>query len=304
MMPLDVAREYFLTPLRYVIARELKNKSWSQRDIASALGVTQAAVSKLLSSRKEMKLEILGIKDLEAELLSKRLLEYIEKGGHTAAATLTFRYWLLTAASGGACELHRLEGWRVQGCFACTKAVYPRLSVRKGLSLADLERAVILAESSSHLAFIAPEVQINIARAAKDASTPADVAAVPGRLARVGSRLVAKGRPAFGVSKHLSQVLLESGYSACIDVKFDPKVRESLKFLGIEWVEFSSNDYGGLNPAAKAVSELRRSGKMLNVAVDLGGHGIEPITYIFGSSAVEVVLCAERIARLAATLTL
>ena len=178
------------------------------------------------------------------------------------------------------------------------RARHPKLAPAKAAALADLERAVLLAELSPNLAALAPEVLVNVARAAPGAVSLRDVAAVPGRLARVGGRLVARRRPRYGASRHLAEVLLASGYAACINVRYDEEVERALGVLGLEKFVFSSEEYREPNPAAAAVREAREQGKLPRVAVDIGGRGVEPVTYIFGGSAVEVVLAAEQIARL------
>jgi predicted fused transcriptional regulator/phosphomethylpyrimidine kinase len=239
-----------------------------------------------------------GIDDVEAELLVAAAVDLIEKGELELASALLHRYWLLVSASGGACDAHRRMGWALLECAACARALHPKLAPAKAVALADLERAVLLAELSPNLAALAPEVLVNVARAAPGAVSLRDVAAVPGRLARVGGRLVARRRPRFGASRHLAEVLLTSGYAACINVKYDKDVERALEELGFEKFAFSSEGYRGPNPAAAAVREARERGELPRVAVDLGGRGVEPVTYIFGGSAVEVVLAAERVARL------
>lgn len=303
MIPVDELKEYFLSPLRSRLAAELRARGWGQKAISSVLGVSQAAVSKLLSEERGVKLAELGIDELEAELLVERLLELIASRKVETASALAHRYWLLVAASGGACELHKCNNWPLASCSACALALYPRLSTHRAKALADLERAVILAESSTHLAAVAPEVLVNIARTAPGASSVRDVAAVPGRLAKVGGRLIARRKPAFGASRHLAEVLLASGYAACIDIKFDDRVGEALEKLRLEYARFSSENYRSTNPAAAAVREMRERGRVPLVIVDVGGRGIEPVTYIFGSSAVNAVIFAEKVARAAATLT-
>lgn len=49
------------------------------------------------------------------------------------------------------------------------------------------------------------------------------------------------------------------------------------------------------------MKDLREKGVLARVVVDRGGHGIEPVTYIFGERAKDIVLIAERVARLYAT---
>jgi len=298
MVPLEIAREYFLSPLRSELAVELRRRGWDQRGIARALGVTQAAVSKLLRGARRGKLRGIGIDDLEVELLVTAAAGLIERGELELASALVHRYWLLVSASGGACGKHREMGWALQGCAACARALYPKLAPARARALADLERAVVLAELSPNLAALVPEVFVNVARAAPGATSLRDVAAVPGRLARVGERLVARRRPRYGASRHLAEVLLASGHAACINVKYDSAVEKALGALGFEKLVFSSEDYPEPNPAAAAVREARERGVLPKVAVDVGGRGVEPVTYVFGGSAVEVVLAAERIARL------
>ncbi|MEM1509121.1 MAG: thiamine-phosphate synthase family protein [Thermofilaceae archaeon] len=299
MLPLDVGRELYVMPLRATIAKELNSRGWSQREIARAIGVTQVAVSKLLKGRQVIeKMRLLGIEELEIKLLLNSLLEQLEMGRVEKAAALASRYWLLVTASGSACRAHMSFGWKVTPCTACMRSVYPRIAPAKAEALADIERAIFLAESSRLLAKVMPEVLSNVARAIKGASTTSEVVAIPGRLAKVESRVKARS-PAFGASRHLAEVLLSSGYASCINIKYDKTVRKALEALGLGFLEFSSEDFPGPNPAAAVLSKIKEEGSVPRVVVDRGGLGIEPVTYIFGATAVEVVLLAEKIAQAA-----
>lgn len=301
MLPLDIGRELYMAPLRAAIAKELSGRGWSQREVAKAIGVTQVAVSKLLKGKHSIeRMKLLGIEELEVELLLSSLLEQLEIGRVEKAAALASRYWLLVTASGGACRAHARFGWRLAPCTACMRSVYPRLAPAKAEALADIERAVFLAESSRLLAKVMPEVLSNIARAAKGASTTSEIAAIPGRLAKVESRVKARS-PMFGASRHLAEVLLSSGYTSCINIKYDKAIRKSLEALGLGLLEFSSEDFPGPNPVATVLSKVKEEGSVPRVVVDCGGIGIEPVTYIFGTTAVEVVLIVEKIARTAFT---
>ncbi|MEM2299220.1 MAG: hypothetical protein QXW23_06835, partial [Thermofilaceae archaeon] len=97
MIPADELKEYYLSPLRAMLAKELRGKGWGQRAISRVLGVSQAAVSKLLSEERGLKLAELGIDELEAELLVGRLLELLASGRVVEASALAHRYWLLVA---------------------------------------------------------------------------------------------------------------------------------------------------------------------------------------------------------------
>jgi len=295
----DLGRQWYARPLRSRIALALRSMGWSQKKIAEVLGVSQAAVSKLLQDATSiMRLKHLGIHELEAELLVSYILELIEKNELGRAVEVANRYWLLVAASGDLCSVHINSGWSHRYCTACMRSVYPSLSPERAMALADVERAVMLLEASRNAVLLIPEVLSNVVRAVSGAVGPQDVVAVPGRLAKIGGKVRARDSPAFGASKHLAEVVLASGYNACINIKFDELVAKALKSLHVKYVEFSSEHYGGVNPAAEAVSELRERGALARVVVDRGGLGIEPVTYIFGERAKEVVLVVEKIARL------
>ncbi len=86
-----------------------------------------------------------------------------------------------------------------------------------------LNQAVQLIEGCAEFVLLVPEVRTNIVFALPDASTPADVAAVDGRITVVNSRPKAAGPVRFGASDHLARFVLELR-------RFDPGVRSAVNF--------------------------------------------------------------------------
>ncbi len=97
-----------------------------------------------------------------------------------------------------------------------------------------LNQAVQLIEDCAEVAPLVPEVRTNIVFALSDASTPAEVAAVDGRITVVNSRPKAAGPVRFGASDHLARFVLALR-------RFDPGVRSAVNF---RWNERIRNVVG------------------------------------------------------------
>jgi predicted fused transcriptional regulator/phosphomethylpyrimidine kinase len=136
---------------------------------------------------------------------------------------------------------------------------------------------------------VLPKVGMNIAACLDSATTTDDVAAVPGKITEVGGELRTHGKPTFGSSKHLAQMLLEvrksdSAKSAIINIRppgdFEGTdidiVQEACHQLN--W-ELADADRGGLED----------SSSVIDVVLDIGDFGWEPSLYVLGTSPLDVV---------------
>lgn len=301
----SVEASVFVPYFRRLIIRELRGMKLSQVEIARALGVTQAAVSKVLKQGRRFNgplppPEGLEVPLRELQLVARRVAQLICKGELNEAGILANRYWLLIAASGDACRAHEKLGWRRSECYVCMKIVFPELDVGRGLVMADLERALLVLSSSEHFPNLIPQVLTNIAVAIPGAKTLYDVAAVPGRISRSQSGELLYRRPMFGASKHLGGILLSINgkYRAVMNIKYDRLVREAMQALGIVFREYSSLEYPSSNPAALAARQLLDECPACNALVDVGGEHVEPVVYLFGNRAVEVADLAVSIAEI------
>lgn len=294
MFPQSVAINSFIPIFRRLIVKELKRKGVSQTEIARMLGITQAAVSKILKdshNENSISLRGLDISIVEIKLMSSKVAELLYEKNINEAGILANRYWWLIAASGDACRAHERYGWRKSECYICTKIVYPDLDVSRGLTLADLERGLLVLSASKTFYLLIPEVMSNLAVAIPGAKNIYDIAAVPGRISKTKDGRIIYRRPEFGASRHLASILLSvrDKYRAVMNIRFDNYIRKILEDLGVRYEVFSSNDFPTRNPAATAAYNLIEECPGCKVLVDIGGRGVEPVTYIFGDRAVEVV---------------
>ena len=301
MFPQSVAVNSFIPVFRRLIVHELKKKGIPQTEIARMLGITQAAVSKILkSSYSDNNIELRGldISPTEIKLIAGKVAELLYEKNINEAGILANRYWWLIAASGDACRAHERYGWRKSECYICTKIVYPTLDISRGLTLADLERALLVLSASKTFYRLIPEVMSNIAAALPGAKSIFDVAAVPGRISKTKSGEIIYRRPEFGASTHLAGILLsvKHRFRAVMNIKYDGYVKRILEDLGVRYETFSSNDFSTRNPAAAAAYHFVEECPGCRVLIDLGGRGVEPVTYVFGDRAIEI---AEFVAELA-----
>lgn len=179
--------------------------------------------------------------------------------------------------------------------------------------LENLRKAVELVEENSEYIYpLIPEVGMNIAMALPKPYTRTlnDVAAIPGRIVKIGNKVKAVAPPDFGVSKHMAKAILtvmqfDDRIRAAANLKYSEEFVEIAKKLGfsvsfydrtqeppeIKTVEGASIPWG-IEQAIKAVG-----GKVPDIIYHRGDWGKEPMINIFGETAVDVVNKLLTIAR-------
>jgi len=298
----------FLPAIRGLVAHELNKNGVSQAKVAAALSMTQASVSQYLSNLPERytkRLENLGVEVPVVERYVKLLSEEVMKSPIDAVITL-YAFWRSLMVRGNIRHSH-IAGLTIStGCEICERLFEtPMIEVGRGLVLAQLVEAIRRIEASANVVAIMPNVGMNLVLADAEAKHESDVAGVPGRIVRVRGRAKATLRPEFGVSRHMAQMLLttrkfNSSYRAAINIKYDHKMNGILKKMKIQVLRTADKDkllhrQGDIVVAAlySVLEKLRRTPP---VVVDTGGPGLEPMTYVFGSTAHEVVDRALEIA--------
>jgi len=292
-----------LPAIRGLVALELRKSGLSQSRIATLLGITQAAVSLYLSKDPDYykkKLQSIGIPLDEADklmkLVSNDMLESVGKANETFCA-----FWKGMLSRGLLCGYHKSLYPSLGECDVCLKAPeHP--SVEHMEILRDMEHALSMLEESSYFVKLIPEVAVNIAVSLKDAKSEMDVAAVPGRIVALRDRPKSMSRPEFGASKHMAKVLLrvrsvKNEVRAVMNMKYDEGVEAAVKKLGMNLAYTEKGDASGEEAVIEAIAAAFRKYNDLDVVFDKGGVGLEPMTYIFGKSATDVVRKALRIAR-------
>ena len=265
----------WLTRLHMQLARELRGQGWSQMNIAAMLGTTQSTISRqyqkpiaqLSGSADELTVDgwakeiaggLLSVGQSEELLRQRFIVEFQFTGNQVLRFDKTLTGLDLEVDQNEHALIRRLE-W----------------------AIGRLDSRLIMP--------VLPKVGMNIAACLNSARTADDVAAVPGKITEVVGELRTHGKPTFGSSKHLAQMLLEvrksdSTKSAIINIRppgdFDGTdidvVQEACNQLN--W-ELADADRSGLED----------SSSVIDVVLDIGDFGWEPSLYVLGTSPLDVV---------------
>ena len=289
----EIVVDEFLPTFRSMLAEDLRDRGFTQSEVAEALGISQSAVSKYAHGDMSQNEEIL--EDERVRDLVDRIGEGFEPGDMTPVQALVEAEVLVRQLEEGdlLAALHEkaMPGLsEFEGSLsvhdpdsALRRAEQVRSSVRRGLRILT---------NTPGFAGLIPNVGSNLVECLPDATTIEDVAGVPGRIFGVKGQATVPGDPEFGVSEHVASVLLSAraadvDYRATLNVRYDPDVVAALSEAGYETVEFDSEARG--DPIADAVAGRTFEGDDGEprpfVLYQTGGYGIEPITYVVAPDA-------------------
>lgn len=312
--PCEIVVKRLLPILRALVARELMSVyGWTQSETADKLGVTQPAVSSYLSLLES---EDTGQGDLEdLALLAKKISKGLASGEMSLSDTVmeVCRLCIRLKSGGFICTLHkdRVKDLREDSCEVCldlfgsgTEEVEER---HKAIN--ELKRAAELFEAYEGFTSVMPQVRVNIVMATQNAKSVSEVAGIPGRIVEVRGRAKAFMDPEFGASSHLAKILLmaicsDQSLRAAVNIRYNEPVRLAIEKLKLTVGCFDRESIpmemrGDESALAVGLSQIAdRAGGMPRVIIDLGGYGIEPISYLFGESAVELAKLVIQIAEL------
>lgn len=165
--------------------------------------------------------------------------------------------------------------------------------------ITDLKKAVekIKAEKCGN---IIPEVQSNFGYALPYAWTEDDVAAIPGRIVKIGEDVYTIRDPAFGASRHIAGMILtamkyNSDFRCAMNIRFSEDIINICLELGYVIDHFDRADEPE-DIKAKEGSSLKwgtnsvfsRQDTIPDIIFDLGDVGKEPMIRIFGKHPDEV----------------
>ncbi len=244
-----------LPEVRRRAALILKDRGMGQNEIAEALQVTQAMVSKYL----KMEPRVMG-GPVESYIfeMARELADGISAGKSRAELTEAFcRSCFRMRESGRFCSVHKVEDCRV-----CMNIRGTEEAGERSEAIRDVENAIRMLENMN-LALI-PEVRVNIARAIEGARGPNEIVAIPGRMVEIRGKLVALTHPEFGASRHLAGKLLEvmqerKDVRAVVNILYSDEIGTAIELAGLKE----------------------------DAIIDEGGFGREPCAYILGRSATE-----------------
>lgn len=174
--------------------------------------------------------------------------------------------------------------------------------------LDDLWQAIQALEESTAFYVLIPESQSNIAMSLREPESPHDVAAVPGRIIKVGKRVKASATPAFGASRHVASAILvamqyDPAIRAAMNIMYAPAIVRIAQGLGLTVSYYErakepddvKSEEGATIPwgTEQAIKRIQR---IPDILYHTGDYGKEPMAVILGRSASEVALSALRIA--------
>ncbi len=298
MSPLELVARHLLPYLRGLVALELAGRGFGQSRIARLLGLTQPMVAKYMSLGREKLVEKLrqaGIDVEEAQSVARVLAEALARGRVQDYVRIMTSYAIQVLKRGQLCSLHRsvLQGLPAD-CRLCeTLLPSPRDHVVEEVELAY---RLLLEHPLAHL--LVPEVGSNIVAAPAGAKTVADIVGFTGRIVRVGDRVEAVGEPSYGGSRHTATVLLAAmakwpWVRAAFVARMFEECENALEKLGLRYA------YSGPHKSPRHVldgirARLKRLENPIDVLLDKGGPGVEPVAYFFATTAVEAVAKAIR----------
>ncbi len=285
--PCEIVVRFLLPKLRAKVAEILiEEKGLSKKEVASLLGVSQASISKykrILSEKSPIDSEMI-------EKYARDLAEMIVRGEDKERILLKVcSLCFLLRRGGSLCKYHR-EKEGIPECNICSEYFWIKEEYSEEEEiLMKLNSALSEILKRPEFSRLIPEVRANIVMAKKDAKSSKDVAGIPGRITVVSGKPHAVHPPEFGASKHTSKILLEamrfSDYRAAMCIKFDSQIMEAIKRAKLKYGKVSREKMS----IEDFLNSFKRWGKIPEVVIDPGGPGIEPVAYVFGKDAEDVL---------------
>jgi predicted fused transcriptional regulator/phosphomethylpyrimidine kinase/predicted transcriptional regulator len=285
----EVVADRFAPTWRSLLVRRLTERGLSQTDVAALLGVSQSAVSKHLMGR------LGGDERLAHE---PRLVETVERVAQGLAdGTMPPFQALLEAEAlvrafedrGPICRIHEEEMPALQGlgCDICIRVGDTTLLPEQS-ALADMRAALRILEATPGLAPLLPHVGTNLARAIPGAQDVGQVAAVPGRLFVLHGTVKVPAAPEFGVSRHMSRLLLavhraDARLLACINLAPEAGLLAAAAREGMRVARVAPD-------VERAPDALHFEGAVPDVFHHEGAFGIEPQAYLVAEDATRLAL--------------
>ncbi|UCE09541.1 MAG: hypothetical protein JSW61_11295 [Candidatus Thorarchaeota archaeon] len=294
--PCELVQREFLPVVRSKMARNLSENGLSQTEIANVMEITQAAVSKYLKQPISTDLPESAFDSLVSSLV--REAASMPANSDSLVKELCSACMSLRIGS-HICDLHqdRVPSLKEAGCQIC-----PELLGGADVGLAgqaavlrDMIDAIGFIESISGFEFVIPQVRANLVACDESADSISEVAGVPGRILLVDGKARAHANPQFGASRHTAQILLWAkdqykNIRSCLCLSGQPPVVEAARTVGFEITELhtASKDVDSIIDAVDEIKARRRADTS-NPAIHVpGGVGVEPILYLFGSSALDL----------------
>jgi len=306
----EIVVEEFLPTVRSMLAEELRDRGFTQREVADALGISQSAVSKYAHGEVERREEI--VEDSRVRELVERVGEGLASGDTSRVAALVEIEVLVRRLEDGdlLADLHE-DAMPALAEADVEFAVHdPESALREQEQvLASVRRGLRTLTNASGFAGLIPNVGANVVECLPDAESIDHVAGVPGRLVDVKGQAMVPGDPEFGVSEHVASVLL-AAREADVDARGAVNVCYDRALLNRLAEEYPTVEFAADADTGAAIREaLADSGAAIHEALadteaptgdgpsgdggtgaplvlyQTGAVGVEPIVYVLAADA-------------------
>lgn len=298
-LPSEIVVDELLPALRSGLAQALSRRGMTQEQIAEILGVSQPAVSRYVHGRVDVAPELADdpqlartVDDLADRLADDRIDE----------VDLLAEVMQLVGSMedrGPVCRIHEREMPALEGlgCDLCVQGHDSAVIAERDV-LAAVRRGVRRLEQIPGVARHVPNVGTNLGVCLDGADRADDVAAIPGRIYVLRDRLQVPAAPEFGTSRHVADVVLaahaaDAGTRAATNLATSEALLSAADELDLDAVAFDA-DYDGRRDRLRDTFEERG---VPDLAYHEGAFGIEPIAYVLGGGAVDVVERVETLVR-------
>jgi predicted fused transcriptional regulator/phosphomethylpyrimidine kinase/predicted transcriptional regulator len=281
----EVVVDEFLPTFRSMLAEDLREKGFTQSEVADLLGISQSAVSKYSHGGVSGHEEIVA--DTRVRDLVSRLSEGLANGEMSRIQALAETEILIRQLERGdlLATMHEesMPGLAAyDGDFSIHDADSSLRATER--TLTSVRRGLRILENASGFASLIPAVGSNLVECLPDATSIDDVVAIPGRILDVKGRATVPSEPEFGASGHVASVLLVaraagSDARAALNVQFSPEIIEHVEEMGMTTAAFDPE-----TDLSVAVSDAFADGPA-DVLYQSGGFGIEPAIYLLATDA-------------------
>lgn len=289
-LPSEIVAEQVVPTLRAMLAMALVDAGLTQTEIADHLGVTQAAVSTYVSGQVETAEPIRA--DPRTTDMVTRVSQGLASGEMDDFDALTEVLALIHEFEdrGPICELHEAAMPSLQGlgCDLCVRGVDAELSAERAV-LSDVRAAARSLATIPGIADLIPNVGTNIGMGLPDATSVADVGAIPGRIYVIGDRVEVPANPEFGASRHVATAVLaamavDPTMRGALNLATDERLLDGARDHGLDPVEFDPA-YEDRRDRLRDLFEARE--EIPSLIYHRGDFGIEPILYVLAPSATD-----------------
>lgn len=261
--------------MRGILAHKLSSSGVSQRRIAYFLEVTQPMVSKLLKkplTEYYSDLEKVGLPRDLVEHYANILAEIVILGDYERFTTTAYTV-VNQLALRAVCNTRRNYAHLcTSGTLRDPEVEYYKSVLLSILSIRGLEKLI-------------PEVGSNLAYAPWLPRSVSDIIGLAGRVIKVSGGVSFYGEPIYGGSRHVAKVLLiatkyNTKLKFCFNTKYSKQIRNYLLSENLRVVETGPH----LSEEEFWASIEKALAENPSALCDLGGLGLEPVTYIFSEN--------------------